>query len=119
MTSEELTLRIAEILDQKKAQDLRALDTRELTTVTDFFMLASASSHTQVRALADEVDEKIHELCGRDPLHREGYSSATWILLDYGDVVVHIFHQESRSFYHLEHLWADAKTLDLSTVIGG
>lgn len=119
MTSEALTLKIAEILDSKKAQDLRALDTREITTVTDFFLLASATSHTQVRALADEVDEKINQQYGRNPLHREGYSSADWILLDYGDVVVHIFHQESRSFYHLEHLWADAKTLDLSTVIGG
>ena len=119
MTSEALTLKIAEILDSKKAQDIQALDTREITTVTDFFLLASATSHTQVRALADEVDEKITEEFKRNPLHKEGYSSADWILLDYGDVVVHIFHQESRAFYHLEHLWADAKSLDLSTVIGG
>lgn len=119
MNSEALALKMAEVLDQKKAQDIRALDTREITTVTDFFLLASANSHSQVRALAEEVDEKIKEFCGRVPLHREGYSTADWILLDYGDVVVHLFYHESRTFYHLEHLWADAKSLDLSTIIGG
>ena len=119
MTSEALTLKKAAVLDSKKAQDLRALDTREITTVTDFFLIATATSHTQVKALADELDERIAEECDRTPLHREGYSSADWILLDYGDVVVHIFYQEARTFYHLEHLWADAKSLDLSTIIGG
>lgn len=80
----------------------------ELLQITEVFVLATGTSNRHVRTLADEVDEQIKARLGRDPLRVEGITEAEWVLLDYGDVVVHVFQDETRRFYDLEHLWADA-----------
>ena len=83
------------------------MDMRELTPTTDYFVVCSANTATQVRAIADNIEEKLAE-SGAHFLHKEGYREGEWILMDYGDVVAHIFRQEAREYYALEHLWADA-----------
>jgi ribosome-associated protein len=92
----------------RKARDVLALDLRRVSLVADYFVLASGTSTTQTRAIADRVTEKMRE-AGYTLLHTEGYNSALWILLDYGAVVVHIFREEERRFYDLERLWGDAE----------
>lgn len=97
---------VAALLD-KKAEKLVVLHLSGLTTVSDYFVLASGTSDRQAQALADAV-EMAMKAQGRRPLSVEGYRTATWILLDYGDAVFHIFHDEARRFYGLERLWGDA-----------
>ncbi|AGB18749.1 ribosome silencing factor [Thermoanaerobacterium thermosaccharolyticum] len=106
--SAELTLKILKILDDKKALELKALFVGELTTVADYFVIASGTSTTHVKSLCDEVLERLAEE-GVTVNHIEGYNSATWILMDYGSIVVHIFTKDERNFYSLERLWGDAK----------
>ncbi len=107
MESLEKAKKIASILDEKKAEAVSILDIAEQTTLGDYFVIATGKSSTQVKALADEVEFKLGE-CGVEAPRREGYSSANWILLDYGDVIVHVFDRESREFFKLDKLWADA-----------
>ena len=105
----------ANALNNKKAIDLHAVKVTDLTVLTDYFLIATATSNTHVHALADEVEEKLAEL-GVKANHIEG-KSTDWILLDYGTVIVHIFQQENREYYNLERLWADASIVDLSDII--
>ena len=107
---------IAAVLDKKKAADIVAIKTEEVTIVSDYFVLASGTSSTHTRALADEVEFEIKERLNVAPEHIEGRATG-WILLDYGTVIVHIFDSESREYYNLERLWADAQQMDLSDVI--
>lgn len=102
---EELLTTITQACQDKKARDIEVLDLRGKSSLTDYFVLASGTSTTQVAAIADEVEEKLQDL-GLDPLHREGYSQARWIVLDYDTVIVHIFHREEREYYALERLWS-------------
>lgn len=97
-------------LDSKKAKDLKVLDIHQLSSLTDFFVIASGSNTPQLLAMADAVEEQLSKQ-GYELLHREGYNSARWILLDYGEVVIHIFLEEDRDFYNLDRLWVDAKEL--------
>lgn len=97
---------VAALLD-KKAEKLVVLNLQGLTTMSDYFVLATAGSDRQAQALADAVEMAL-KAEGRRPLSIEGYQSAAWILLDYGDVVFHVFHHEARRFYGLERLWGDA-----------
>ncbi|ABN52470.1 MAG TPA: ribosome silencing factor [Hungateiclostridium thermocellum] len=106
MESRELVEKIVSILEEKKAKDLNIIDIREISILADYFVICSGTSTTHIKTLADEVEEKMLE-AGIELLHKEGYNSARWILLDYGEVVVHIFHEEDRQFYNLERLWAD------------
>jgi ribosome-associated protein len=101
-----LARRIAALTLTKKAQDVVIMDLRPLTNMTDFFVVCSADSDTQAKAIADGVDEGL-EKQGTRPWHRE-MGSTQWILLDYVDVVLHVFHTRTRSFYSLEKLWGDA-----------
>lgn len=117
MTSTELTKEIVKFLDAKKAQDITAIEIHRLTTIGDYFVVASGTSTTQVKALADEVDEQLGKM-GLNPKRVEGYQTANWILLDYYDVIVHIFLDETREFYSLERLWADAPRMDLTGLLG-
>lgn len=103
-----LTQKICEILYDKKARDIIALDVRELTSVCEYMVIASGRSTTQVHALTDEVEEKLKEL-EIEPRRIEGASEARWVILDYGYITVHIFHVEEREFYHLERLWEDGQ----------
>jgi ribosome-associated protein len=116
LNGEKLALKVVEVLDDKKAQDIDVLNIKNVSLLADYFVICSGNSTTQIKALADAVEEKLAEL-GRVPIHKEGYASARWILLDYGEVVVHIFHHESRSFYNLERLWSDAPRVDIQAII--
>lgn len=102
----------AQALEAKKGRDITVLGIYKVTLIADFFVIASGSSSVHVKALADEVEEKLEEH-GIKILHKEGYNDARWVLLDYGDVVVHVFHERERDFYDLERLWADAEKVEL------
>jgi ribosome-associated protein len=116
LNSLKLAQSVVKILDSKKAQDIQAIKIRNLTIVSDYFIIASATSTTQVKALVDEVDYRLSEL-GIKPERIEGYQSASWIILDYLDVVVHIFYTQTREFYSLERLWADGEKLELDNLL--
>lgn len=111
MTEQERLKLIVKTLDRKKAEDIRVMEIGNLTIVADYFIIASGTSTTQVKSLADEVDFILGQQ-GVHVLHTEGYQNANWIVLDYGDLVVHVFHAETRRFYSLERLWSDGKELD-------
>ena len=115
MTSLEKAKNIARILDKKKAIDIIGIETKELTVMSDYFIIASGTSNTHVRALADEVDDEMKKL-GVEVDHIEGRATG-WILLDYNDVLVHVFQPESRQYYNIERLWNDAARIDLSDVL--
>lgn len=107
MTPKTLAKKIARLTLTKKAHDVILMDLRKLTDIADFFVISSADSDVQVKAVADAVADGMERL-GVPIWHREGLSQRQWILLDYVDVVVHVFHKEVRSFYALEKLWGDA-----------
>ena len=116
MTPKEMALLLAQAMDSKKGKDIRVLETDGVTTLADYFVLCSGSSAPQLKALA-YAGEKAMKDHGILPHHVEGHRGGTWILQDYGDVVVHVFDKEARAFYDLDRLWADAKTVDLSDVL--
>ncbi len=103
-------------LDSKKAKDIKVLKVEDLTILANYFVIASATSTTQVKALADEVEYQLG-LKGVQPKDIEGYQSKTWIVLDYIDVIVHVFLETERDFYQLEHLWADGTPVDISGLV--
>jgi ribosome-associated protein len=98
---------------EKKAFDLTALDLREIASFTEFFIIASGANQRQVQAIADEIDEQLKKQRGARPVRTEGYSTAEWVLMDYGDFIVHIFEKNAREFYDLERLWRDAKKVEI------
>lgn len=101
-------------LDKHLAKDIRMIDVESVTSVCDVFVIAHGNSSTQVRALADYVEKELKEKHGIEPLRVEGYNATGWILVDYGDVVVHIFYEETRGFYDLERLWKDGNEVDIT-----
>jgi ribosome-associated protein len=103
----------AEAADSKKAFNVVILDLRKLTYITDYFVICSGSSITQVSAIADEVGRVLAK-SGIHPSHVEGQADATWVLMDYGDVVVHIFDEQTRAFYSLEKLWSESTRVPLA-----
>jgi len=109
---EKLVLIGAEAAAEKKAMDVVALRVGELLVVTDYFLIATGATDRQVHSIADEIEDKIRE-AGAKPIGREGERELKWVLLDYGDFVVHVFQPEERGFYRLEKLWADAPRLTL------
>ena len=117
MTPRETALLLAKALDSKKGLDIKVLETGELTTLADYFVLCSAGSSTQIRALADACEKAMKEEANELPHHVEGHRGGTWILLDFSAVVVHVFNEEARQFYDLERLWSDATPVDLSGVL--
>lgn len=104
----ELTQEIGSYLSSKKAEDILLIDVREKTTLCDYFVIASGRNTTQVRALCENLEEHLSKQ-GLEPRRTEGVREGRWGVLDYGDVVVHIFNDESRLFYHLERLWAEGE----------
>ncbi|KKM11191.1 hypothetical protein SY88_09880 [Clostridiales bacterium PH28_bin88] len=97
--------------DDKKAMDIVILDLQGVSLITDYFLICTGRSATQVQSIAQHIEEKLEEQ-EVHMLRREGYREARWILLDYGHIVVHIFQEEDRAFYNLERLWGDAKVVD-------
>lgn len=115
MDRTELMKNIVATLDNKKATNIKSLEITELTSVADYFVIATGTSGTHIRALADEVQDALTKQ-GVEPRNVEGKSTG-WILLDYGTVVVHVFTPDQRELYSLEHLWGDAKQVDISGLI--
>ena len=109
--SRDVALAAARAAAEKQGERIVVLDMRELIVITDYFVIASASSERQARTIVDEVEKALREH-GVKPLRREGESEGIWVLLDYVDVVVHVFRAEERDFYDLERLWGDAPTVE-------
>lgn len=99
--------------DDKKATRINVLDLRSIASFTEFFVIADGSNQRQVQAIADDINEQLKKQSGRRPVRIEGYKTAEWVLLDYGDFIVHLFNKEARDFYDLERLWRDAGKVDL------
>ncbi|HSW40700.1 MAG TPA: ribosome silencing factor [Acidobacteriota bacterium] len=102
--------------DDKKAHDLVALDISEIASFAGCFLICTGDSSRQVKAIADEIEKKL-KLAGIMPSHIEGYQNAEWVLMDYADLVVHIFSQDARAYYDLERLWRDAKKIDTGKLL--
>ncbi len=113
MEPKELALIAAKALDDKQGKEIAAIKVTDLTTLADYFVIATGSSNTQINALCDAVEKALKEQADEMPLRREGHRDGTWVLLDYGSVVVHVFSAEAREFYSLERLWADGEKLPL------
>ncbi len=109
--SKKLAAEIGELAMQKKANRVKILDVHKITSMTDFFVICSGSSDIQVKAITDHIVDEIAEV--ERPFNKEGYDTREWILLDYINVVVHVFHEASRDYYDLERLWIDAKVTEL------
>jgi ribosome-associated protein len=114
VTSKELALLAIEAASDKKAEDIVALDVSQLLVVTEYFVIATGRTNIQVRAIADEVEEQLRAKADEKPIGREGAGEDKWVLLDYGDLVVHVFQPAERDFYRLEKLWSDAPRLEAS-----
>ena len=116
LPSRELAEIAVKALDSKKGKEIRLIRIDKITTLAEYFVICTGTSNTQINALCDAVEKELTEK-GEEPLHREGYRGGTWVLLDYGCVVVHVFNDEGRKFYSLEHLWADGEEVDLSAIL--
>lgn len=104
--TKDLAYKICKILSDKKAFDITIIDVSNMTIIADYFVLASARSTTAVKMLAGELEEKM-EQAGYNCLRKEGLREGRWVAVDYGEIIVHIFHEETRNFYQLERLWTD------------
>ena len=115
----EWALAAARAASEIKATDIMVIDVAGVLVVTDYFVIATGNTPIQVRAIADEVEDKLREECGLKPIGREGVSEGKWVLLDFGDLVIHVFQPEERDFYRLEKLWGDAPRVALPGDVTG
>lgn len=113
MTSKEITKIAIDALEEKKASDIRVIDISEVSVMADYFIIASGSNRNQVQALSDNVEEMLDKNDVK-PRQIEGYQTANWILMDFNDIIVHVFNEEDRMFYNLEKIWLDGKVVDKS-----
>lgn len=113
--TKELLKVINNALEDKMAQDINILDVNDISSLSKYFVIANGNNSNQVKAMAAEVEEKVTEY-GQPLLHMEGYRGSDWILMDFGDVIVHIFDKESRTFYSLEKIWEKGKPVDPTTL---
>lgn len=111
MTSRELAKKVVFFLEEKKAEDIKIIDISEVSVMADYFIIASGSNRNQIQAMADNVEEQLNFL-GIKPRQIEGYNTANWILMDFNDIIIHIFNEEDRLFYNLEKIWLDGKHID-------
>lgn len=116
MEAKELVRDIVVSLDKHKAADIQVIEVTEVTSLGDYFVLATGTSSTQVKALSDYVEVELEEQ-GVRPNRTEGYASSSWVLMDYGTVMVHIFQPEARQFYDLERLWKDGRQLSVAAFL--
>ena len=112
--SKEMTAIAIRALEDRKAEDIRVIDITDVSVIADYFIIASGTNALQVQALSDSVEEALGK-AGYEPRHIEGYRSANWILMDYNDIIVHIFSDEQRIFYDLERIWRDGKVMDTAS----
>ena len=115
-TPKDTAIEIVQILNEKNAQDIRLLHVTDKTVIADYFVICSGMSSTQVKSFADEIEYKMG-LQQVIPHHIEGFGEATWIVMDYSSVIVHVFYKDTRDFYSLEKVWADAEEIDISSMI--
>lgn len=100
-------------LDDKKGEEIKIIDISQISVIADYFLIANGNSDSQVRALVDSVEEELGK-AGYEVKQREGYGAGSWVLLDFGDIIVHVFDKENRLFYDLERIWRDGKAVDIS-----
>ena len=112
MTSKELAKLACDALDDKKALEIKVINIENVSTLADYFIIASGTNHNQVQAMADNVDETLGR-AGYEPKQIEGYQNANWILMDYRDIVIHIFDEENRLFYDIERIWRDGTVVEV------
>jgi ribosome-associated protein len=113
----QLAMAAARTAAENRGQDLVILDLRELTSFFDYFVIATGASRRQLHAMSEEIDRVLEKELGDCRMGIEGYQECRWILLDYGDVVIHLFDAQARAFYDLENLWAEAKRVDLTSLL--
>lgn len=111
MTSKEMTRMTINALEDKKAEDIRIIDISKVSVLADYFIIASGNNRSQIQALSDSVEESLAR-AGVPAKQIEGYDTANWVLLDFGDIIVHVFDKENRLFYDLERIWRDGKQID-------
>ena len=111
MESKDLALKICEILSSKKAKDITMINVNHMTIIADYFVIASASSNTAVKALGQELEYQMGEKYNRKPSRSEGMQEGRWVAMDFGEIIVHIFYEETRKFYQLERLWTDGENV--------
>ncbi|MGA1408057.1 MAG: ribosome silencing factor [Ilumatobacteraceae bacterium] len=116
-SAKELALVAARAADDKQGLDIAILDVSSVLAITEVFVITSASNSRQVKTIASEVTDKVRETLGRSPLHSEGAGEQQWVLLDYGDVVVHVFADEARRFYEIERLYLDMPKIAFGPVV--
>ena len=102
-------------LDERKGEDIKVIDISEISVLADYFIIANGTNDSQVRALVENVEEKLSKE-GFEPKQREGYGLGSWVLLDFGNIIVHVFDKENRLFYDLERIWRDGKLIDVDTL---
>lgn len=119
LDAKEISIAAARAASDKKAEDIVVLDVAALLVITDYFVICTGRNDRQVKTIADEVEEQLRVEYGVKPIGREGVREARWVLLDFGDLVVHIFQLEERDFYRLERLWGDAPRVSLPADITG
>ena len=112
----EIAMYAAKALEEKKGLNIQLLDVADLTTLADYFLICTGTSNTHVNTLCDAVEKAVADDLGEPLLHREGHRSGTWVLLDFGTLIVHVFTDETRKFYDLEHLWSDAAPVSLGNL---
>ena len=116
MTAKEMARCAYLALDEKKAEDITVIDISGVSTVADYFIIANGTNSNQVLAMVDNVEEQLHK-AGYDPKQVEGYRQGNWVLLDYIDIIVHVFDKENRLFYDLERIWRDGKCIDIKELV--
>ncbi len=116
MTQQEKLELIIKTLDSKRGEDIQAIKVTDLTILADYFVIVNGTSNTHTRTLADEVEFQLTQK-GIEPLRRETDTGNTWIVLDYADIIIHVFYKEARNFYKLESLWADGEQIDISGLL--
>jgi len=113
--SKEMTRIAIAALEDKKASDIRIIDIHDVSVIADYFIIASGANRNQIQAMADNAEDALGK-AGYSPRQIEGYNSANWILMDYNDIILHIFSEEDRLFYDLERIWRDGKTIEISDI---
>ena len=113
-TPKEIAMYAAKVLDDRKGLGIKLLEVTDVTSIADYFLICTGTSNTHVKTLCDSVEEAVADKMGETLLHREGHRGGTWVLLDFGCLVVHVFTNETREFYDLERLWNDAKEVPLT-----
>lgn len=116
LTAKEVALAVTKVLDEKKGQDIKLLKIDKVSSLADYFLICTGTSNTHVKTLCDYAEYSLEQL-GEPMLGREGHGGSSWVLLDFGSIVVHVFTQEARKFYDLERLWADAEQVDVQDLI--